>query len=84
MTDSDNEDRLVRTDEGASISATLKRGEGTRDQDKIEIKGKGESAEEAIAEFEQLLEKYEHEYSERIRAIQPDGEVDDELGDFEN
>lgn len=60
---------------GASIEATLKRGDGTRDEDRVKFKGKGESAEEALAEFETMLEQYETEYADRLRNIQP---TDDE------
>lgn len=69
-----------RTDTGASIEATLKRGESTRNEDRIKIKGKGESAEEAAEEFEYLLKEYEEEYSTRLRDIQPSqsGESDGE------
>ena len=78
--ETDDPDRIERTDIGASVEARLKRGNGTRDEDQITIKGKGETAEEAADEFEYLLEKYESEYSDRCRNIQPsadDGEVDD-------
>jgi len=64
-------DRIERTDIGASIEARLKRGTATRDEDTITIKGKGATAEEAAAEFEYLLEKYEAEYSDRCRNLQP-------------
>jgi len=64
-------DRIERTDIGASIEVRLKRGTATRDEDTITIKGKGATAEEAAAEFEYLLEKYEAEYSDRCRNIQP-------------
>jgi hypothetical protein len=71
-----NSERIERTDVGASVEARLKRGRGTRDEDTFTIKGKGETAEEAAEEFEYLLEKYEAEYSDRCRNIQPtvDGE----------
>ena len=78
--ETDDPDRIERTDIGASVEARLKRGTGTRDEDQITIKGKGETAEEAADEFEYLLEKYESEYSDRCRNIQPsadDGEADD-------
>ncbi|SEO97500.1 hypothetical protein SAMN05216388_102534 [Halorientalis persicus] len=58
-------------DTGARIEARLKRGEGTRDEDRITIEGSGPTAEDAKDEFEELLEEYEEEYSERIREIQP-------------
>jgi len=78
--ETDDPDRIERTDIGASVEARLKRGTGTRDEETIKIKGKGETAEEAADEFEYLLEKYESEYSDRCRNIQPsadDGEADD-------
>jgi len=78
--ETDDPDRIERTDIGASVEARLKRGTGTRDEEMIKIKGKGETAEEAADEFEYLLEKYESEYSDRCRNIQPsvdDGEADD-------
>jgi hypothetical protein len=72
MTDETTDsDRIERTAIGASVEARLKRGRGTRDEDTITIKGKGETAEEAADEFEYLLEKYEAEYSDRCRNIQP-------------
>ena len=64
-------ERIERTDIGASIEARLKRGTETRDEDTVTIKGKGANAEEAAAEFEYLLEKYEAEYSDRCRNLQP-------------
>jgi hypothetical protein len=69
--DTANPERIERTDIGASVEARLKRGCGTRDEDQFTIKAKGETAEEAAAEFEYLLEKYEAEYSDRCRDIQP-------------
>ena len=72
MTDETTDpDQIERTDVGASVEARLKRGTGTRDEDQITIKAKGKTAEEAAAEFEYLLEKYEAEYSDRCRNIQP-------------
>ena len=64
-------ERIERTDIGASIEARLKRGTETRDEDTVTIKSKRATAEEAAAEFEYLLEKYEAEYSDRCRNIQP-------------
>lgn len=79
--DTSHSDRIERTDIGASIEARLKRGTGTRDEDTLTIKGKGETAEEAAAEFEYLLEKYEAEYSDRCRNIQPTHEDDEQDSD---
>ncbi|MBX0305737.1 DUF7389 domain-containing protein [Haloarcula salinisoli] len=78
--DTANPERIERTDVGASIEVRLKRGTDTRDEDQFTIKGKGATAEEAASEFEFLLEKYEAEYSDRCRNIQPskdDGESDE-------
>jgi hypothetical protein len=80
MSDDGGAERVERTDVGAFVQATLKRGSGTRDQDEVRIKGKGEDAEQAITEFEQLLERYETEWSDRLRGIQP-GATETEGGD---
>jgi len=47
---------------------------GTQNEDQITIKAKGETAEEAAAGFEFLLERYEAESSDRCRNIQPSKE----------
>lgn len=70
-------DRLERTDVGASVQVELTRGTGTRDQEKFRIKGKGENSYQAMMEFEQLLTKFEADWSERVRSIQPQ-EADEE------
>jgi hypothetical protein len=64
-------DRIEHTDIGASIEARLKRGTGTRDEDRITITAKGATADEAVSEFEYLLQQYETEFSDRCRNIQP-------------
>jgi len=73
MSDDGGAERVERTDIGASVQATLKRGSGTRDQDEVRIKGKGEDAEQAITEFEQLLERYETEFGADHVSIWPGG-----------
>ncbi|WP_135306021.1 DUF7389 domain-containing protein [Haloarcula amylovorans] len=78
-TTADDIERVERTDIGASIEARLKRGTGTRDEDNITIKGKGDSAADALEEFEMLLAKYEAAYSDRLRAIQPSQDDEGEL-----
>jgi len=70
-------DTVERFDTGASVEATLKRGTGTRDEDKIKLKGKGRTAQEAIDEFEDLLAKYEADWGDRMRAMDPGGDGDD-------
>ena len=49
----DETEHVKRTDEGASIQVEITRGTGTRDQEKWRIKGKGETAVQAIEEFRQ-------------------------------
>ncbi|MDB2283680.1 hypothetical protein PM038_00120 [Halorubrum ezzemoulense] len=72
-------DRVQRTDVGASIAVEFKRGTGTRDQDKWTIKGKGETAAEAIKNFERELEEVEDEFAQRVRDLQVEvTEEDDE------
>ncbi|KAA9396405.1 hypothetical protein Har1130_19215 [Haloarcula sp. CBA1130] len=74
----DSVEKVERTDFGCSMEARMKRGTGTRDEDSMTIKSKGETAAETIAEFYELLEEYEQEISDRLRDVQP-GE--DEAGD---
>ncbi|GGK82858.1 DUF7389 domain-containing protein [Haloarcula sebkhae] len=77
--DPDSVEKVERTDVGCSMEARLKRGTGTRDEDTVTIKAKGETAEETIAEFHTLLEEHEEDISGRLRDIQPkqDEEVDE-------
>ncbi|GAA5476394.1 hypothetical protein Hhis01_03830 [Haloarcula hispanica] len=60
------------------MEARMKRGTGTRDEDSMTVKSKGETAAETIAEFYKLLEEYDQEISGRLRDVQP-GE--DEAGE---
>lgn len=63
---------------GVSITAKVKRGTDTRDQDELVIKGKGADAAEATQDFEESLQAAEEgDWAERLRAIQPDEEQDD-------
>ena len=80
MSESDSNDveRVERTDVGASLQVEFKRGTGTRDQDKWTIKGKGDTHEQAIEEFETQLEQVEAEFAQRVRDLQVTAEGDDE------
>ncbi|MCJ0618134.1 hypothetical protein JZX76_00890 [Haloarcula hispanica] len=60
------------------MEARLDRGTDTRDQDRVTIKSKGETAAETIAEFYKLLEEYDQEISGRLRDVQPE---EDEAGE---
>jgi IS4 transposase len=73
----DNADNDTQTTEtvhsGVSITAKVKRGSDTRDQDTLTIKGKGADAEEAAEDFEQALTAAEENgWADRLRAIQPE------------
>lgn len=63
---SNPDEHIKRTDEGASLQVEITRGEGTRDQEKWRIKGKGATALQAISEF---IEQYEEVFGEK-----PEGE----------
>lgn len=56
---------------GVSITAKIKRGTGTRDQDEINLKAKGRDAEHAAAQMDRVLDRAE-EWSEQLREVQPD------------
>jgi len=75
MSDGNDTDTETREQihSGVSITGEVKRGEGTRDQDKLKIKGKGADAAEAIEDFEATLAAAEErEWADRLRAIQPE------------
>ena len=72
----DEETLVERTDTGVSITTEIKRGTGTRDQDKHVVKAKGHTAIEAIEKHIEGVEYVENEVLERTRAFQPGGEAD--------
>lgn len=56
---------------GVKISAKIKRGTDTRDQDEIKLVGRGEDATAAAADFEAALQRVEsRNWVERLRALQ--------------
>jgi len=57
---------------GVSITAKLKRGTGTRDQDEIKIKAKGTTAEEAVENMNDAMNAAE-EWADDLRSVQPEG-----------
>lgn len=71
--DPDVTEHVERTDVGVSITAELKRGTGTRDQDKLTGKVKAETLEEARADMDQLKE-HMAEWADDLRTIQPDAD----------
>jgi hypothetical protein len=73
MPDDVEADRLVeRTDTGVSITSTLKRGTGTRDEDKHVIKAKGHTFADAASKHNSALNYLESEVLDRARALQPE------------
>jgi len=66
---------VERTDVGVSITVQLKRGSGTRDQDKITGKVKAETLEDAQEDMN-LLREYLHRLAEDTRQIQPGVEAE--------
>lgn len=69
----DDEPQIVENQaSGVSITAKLKRGTGTRDQDEIKIKAKGTTAEEAVENMNDAMDAAE-EWADDLRAIQPEG-----------
>ena len=56
------------------VETKVKRGEGTRDQDEIKVKVKGNDAEEVVEKLNNTVDLLQ-ETSDTLRAMQP--EVDD-------
>lgn len=49
------EHRLNETAEKITLKTSVKRGTGTRDQDKLKVKVKGDDAEETVEKLERVL-----------------------------
>lgn len=65
-------EHIERTDVGVSITVELKRGTGTRDQDKLVGKVKAETLDEARSDMTQLR-NYLGNLADDCRQIQPGG-----------
>jgi len=63
---------VERTDTGVSITTTLKRGTGTRDEDKHVVKGKARTLADAVTKHAGGMQYLENEVLEDARALQPD------------
>lgn len=81
------DERVQRTDVGASAAVEITRGTGTRDQEKYKLKGKGEGAEEAVEELRRVVDEVfetdrDEPLGDQVREFQPeigeDGEGDDD------
>ena len=57
------------------LKTSVKRGSGTRDQDKLDVKIKGDSPEETAERLADTLDALEAKgVAEQLRATQPEGE----------
>jgi hypothetical protein len=68
-------DQLVeRTDTDVSTTSMLKRGTGTRDEDKHVVKAKAHTFADAVAKYKAAMNYLEGELPDRARTIQPSGD----------
>jgi hypothetical protein len=58
------------------VETQVKRGEGTRDEDRIKVKVKGDDPEAVVAKLQATVENL-RETGETLRAMQPSGEADE-------
>lgn len=70
----DETTQVERYDTGVSITTELKRGTGTRDQDKHVVKAKGRTVDEACDKHAAAMAYLETEVLDDVRALQPGGE----------
>lgn len=72
------DEKRTNVTDGAKVTAKLKRGTGTRDQDTLKLEGRGETPEEAAQEFDQLLTRAEEAgWTDRLRNLQAEGDADE-------
>ena len=69
--EADVTERVERTDVGASIEVTITRGTGTRDQEKIKAKTKGETVSDARDDMDELR-PWIREFADDVRSWQPE------------
>jgi len=82
MTEDNSDDVQKQVHSGVSIKSKTVCGDGTRDQHKLTIKGKGEDAAEAIAAYEDALEAAEDgNWTHRGLQLNPDREEDVDEGE---
>ena len=72
----ENVEYVERTDVYVSLTVTLKRGTGTRDQDEVIAKAKGSTLEDACEDVNELRE-YIRDLAKDARQIQPDPDPDE-------
>lgn len=71
------ETHIERTDVGVTIKTEVKRGSGTRDQDKHVLKAKGSDLEDAREKHREGMAYLEDEVLDRARDWQPEASSDD-------
>lgn len=74
-TRTDQTEYVERSDVGVSLTVRIKRGTGTRDQDEIIAKAKGNTLEDAREDME-ILRQYIHDLAADVQQIQPEGNSD--------
>ena len=77
MSGEDVTERVERYDTGCSLTVELKRGTGTRDQDKIDVKVKGSQPDDVAHKLKMTLDSLEaNGVADTLRETQP-GETDE-------
>jgi hypothetical protein len=69
--DSLEADQVERFDSGARVRVNMTRGSSPRDQDSWTIEGEGQTHDDAAREFDELLGRYEEEWADRVRELDP-------------
>lgn len=65
------EDNDNSTEEFVLLETEMKRGTGTRDQDKHKIVVKREDYDQAMADFNHAVAEFEDDFAPRVRDLQP-------------
>lgn len=73
---SDDGDHVTRESaDKIRLKTQVKRGEGTRDQDTIDVKVRGDDPDETVAKLHQTLAALErHGVADHIRGVQPEAD----------
>jgi len=75
----DAKHRISETADKIVLKTQVKRGQGTRDQDKLDVKVKGSDPAETAARLNDVLAELEnHDVAGQLRSTQPASESDSE------
>jgi len=75
----DAKHRISETADKIVLKTQVKRGQGTRDQDKLDVKVKGSDPAETAARLNDVLAELEnHDVAGQLRSTQPTSESDSE------